>query len=60
MKSEYEQILNEISELKNSLSIIEQDIVDEKLIDMNDYRIKLKQLFWLKLERDRLEWEEKI
>jgi hypothetical protein len=45
MKSEYEQILNEISELKNSLSIIEQDIVDEKLIDMNDYRIKLKQLF---------------
>jgi hypothetical protein len=45
MKSEYEQILDEISELKNSLSIIEQDIVDEKLIDMNDYRIKLKQLF---------------
>jgi hypothetical protein len=45
MKSKYEQILDEISELKNSLSIIEQDIVDEKLIDMNDYRIKLKQLF---------------
>jgi hypothetical protein len=45
MKSEYEQILDKISELKNSLSIIEQDIIDEKLIDMNDYRIKLKQLF---------------
>ena len=58
MNKEYEALLDLIDELKDQCQEMEQRIIDEKFIDMNEYREKLKELFYAKIQRDYIGYNE--
>jgi len=58
MNKEYEALLDLIDELKDQCQEMEHRIIDEKFIDMNEYREKLKELFYAKIQRDYIEYNE--
>ena len=58
MNKEYEALLDLIDELKDQCQEMEQRIIDEKFIDMNEYREKLKKLFYAKIQRDYIGYNE--
>jgi uncharacterized protein YfkK (UPF0435 family) len=51
-KKEYQEVLNQIETIKTELRQIDQDIMDDRRVDMSEYRSKLKELFVLKARRD--------
>jgi formiminotetrahydrofolate cyclodeaminase len=51
-KKQYQEVLNQIETIKTELRQIEQDIVDDRRVDMSAYRSKLKELSVLRAHRD--------
>ena len=56
--NEYEALLNRIDELKDICQEIEQKIIDERHVDVPEYRSLLSELFQSKLKRDYYEYND--